>query len=607
MGTPLVKLKPTGIVPPSPQGSSSVSPTQSLSQPPNSLPLRKSDVDLTPKPPPPVVTPPPKPTNVLIKKPSFLPRVIAAPSSKKKKLQVVKSVGSKDKPQDSTQSAEEVSVSSGADGDKLEGEGEGRDNIIQQKLGGDGPLEDVGEKGDSGQLEPTSDVFIGPRLPQHMQSAGSVALPMSTVLVKSPKIARVQPQVKPAKPVALVHPVVPDSPSGSGKRVEMVTIIKGLAGEQYGNKNAQSQSTRPAWKPVNTPVSSSPPSHQIVGEVERVEKKNDTEQVRQPAELESTPTQEVKKRKKHKKKRSHRSEEREERGESERERKHRRSGAEKSKKHSVHCVESSEEDERPRKKRKTHESRKEKKRSQHQSSHRREHSRSSSSSSSSGGEESDRHYHSRHREHRDRENRKHGEGKKHESGYSDRGNSYRDDRKHGDGKPCHSSSSAPSLHKSRHRSPSPGASRRKRRWSSESEGSRDRRKSLKQDAHHVPKKRHSSEHHSSEHHHHHHKHHDRNRKSKHSSSSRTKYSRSVERAIVSGIPEVEWDSSLRREERCGEERCGEERRGEGEGRGRWDGSRGRDVVETLTSHTPTQLGSKGTCKYVHVQTSIHVF
>ena len=628
-GTPFVKRKPTGIVPPSPQETSPIT-TQAprtFSQAFNTIPLRKTDVDPTPKlAPPPVVVEPPKPTIAPVKKPSFLPRVIAAPTSTTKKKKLVKPIEQTvDRPD-----ATGVTSSSGQEGEKEEI-----------------PNEDVSfdSRDDQGDISKTS-VFIGPQLPSHPTSTTAV-LTLPQGLTRSPKIARVQPQVKPGKPVALVHPVVPDTP----KKVSKVTHIKGLAGELNDTKTLQV--TKPTWKPVGapTPGSTSAPipaltstDHQTTPNLEMAEEKTDTQTGPSESVLATPPPLQevVKKRKKHKKRRSHNKTDEEWEG-SGRDRKHHKS--EKSHKRSTHMYsEDSGEEDRPRKKRKK-ESRKERKRSRHNLHRKRGYSRSSSSSSYTD-EESDR---GRHR-YESSSNRDRGirEGRKRrEIGHREREEevSFREERKH-EGKQRYSSSSSQSYHKSRYRSPSPERSgRRKRNWSSldSDDDSHSRHKSLEEDLHHVQKKHH----HSSEHHHRH-KHHDHH-KSQHLSKTKSRcgstsgseskfsegkmYSHShcrskygtegkhgrdrgfasiLEEDVPSSysgsppsselnsagvrsavqkrregevVPEVEWDSSLK----------GDGKRGHGVPVGdRWDGSRRHNVVDALTSHAPNQLGTKGT-------------
>ena len=619
-GTLYVKLKPTGIVPPSPQ-ESSVSPTQaSRSFPPrpaSAIPLRKSDIDPTPKSslPPPRAAEPPKPNTPPLKKPSFLPRVIAAPLSKKKKAHVVRTVGTNTEKSSQEKSTTAEGQSDGT-GDRVISachEEEGRDML--------GKVSSLPKQ--RAIASPLDEVFIGPRLPQTATDTAGLSTPTQAP-TSSPKIARVQPQVKPAKPVALVHPVVTDTPPN---KVSKVTHIKGLAGKQHMNKD--SQVVRPAWKPVGEPSPTTPstaasssattstPATSDARETTAVtasmaEQKPDT--LAGTSEGAVTPPPKAKKRKKHKKKKSHKQEE-EEREENERERRHHHRADEKSRKHSTHydVDEDSDDEGRPRKKRKKtpqHENRKEKKRSRHESHHRREHSSSSDSSLSEredkGSEQGwHRHGSGRKREREERDGRKHssshGDGRKHESSH----------RRH-EGKQHQSCGSSQSVYVSRHESPSPNRSKRKRHWSSDSDDSHSRRKSLKHETHHTPKKHH----HSSDHHYH--KHHDKGRKSKHAKSvsgtsgtdSKHSHHRSKHepesdcerdgghRREGSGshntecsegregrsgkreekeVPEVEWDSSLA---------------GRGE-RGQWDGFRGHDIVDVLTSHTANELGTKG--------------
>ena len=609
-GTPLVKLKPTGIVPPSPQESGRGT---AVPQPSNTLPLRKSDVDKTPLPPAPVVASPPKPANVPIKKPSFLPRVIATPSSKKKKIQVVKSV------------------------DKVQETGENRDRDGQMTCGDTTP--NTSEKRDEDSLGQTSEAFIGPLLPQDTPSSHPAALPTPQVATTSPKIARVQPQVKPSKPVALVHPVVSSTPS-----VRKLIRKGGLV----FNRTPQPQNDKPQWKPVGAPDPVSSTSAPTTPSVDPVEKESETPSRTGEVEL----TQETRKRKKHKKKKDHRRGEWDEREDSERGRERHKQEVEKGKKRHVHSYESSEEEWKARKKLKTqevekgkkrrahsyesseeewkvrkklktHESRKEKKKSRRLSTHRRERSHSSASYESS---DSRQHYRREH--HRDK---KYEVGKTRESGHRDR--EHREGRRHEAKRQRHqSSSSSQSLHKSRHHTPTPDRSKRKRYWSSDSDDESHRHKS---DRRHSQKKYRSSEHR--------HKHHDKIQKSKHLSSvselgSKThshhrhkhrhdegKWDSDVSRTPVqeahahkngesahgvpnnderesirteqksasvektgkrsgSDIPEVEWDSSLKAEGKGG--------KGSLE-RGKWDGSLNHAVVEALTSHAPNQLGTKG--------------
>ena len=555
-----------------------------FSQPSNTLPLRKSDIDKTPVPPPPVVPTPPKPVNVPVKKPSFLPRVIATPSSKKKKIQVVKSVGSKDKVQET-------------------GENQERDG--QMPCADTTP--DTSEKRDESSLGPTtSEPFIGPLLPHDTPSSHPAALPTPPVATTSPKIARVQPQVKPAKPVALVHPVVSSTPGG--RKFEKLIRKGGLA----FNRTPQPQNDKPQWKPVGAPDPVSSTSTPTTPNIEPVEKTSETPS--RAGEVESA--QETKKRKRHKKKKSHK---REERDDSERGRERHKQGDEKGKRRRAHSLESSEEEWKVRKKVKTHESRKEKKKS------RRERSNSSSSD-----ESSDSRHHHRREHHRDK---KHEVGKAREGWHRDRG--HREERRHESKRQRHqSTSSSHSHHKSRHHTPSSDRSKKKRRWSSNSD--EDSRKRHKSDRHHSQKKYHSSEHH--------YKHHDKIQKSKHLSSigepggkthshHRHKHrndegrcdsdvdptlgqeehihmsARSAHRVLSTDeresvrteqkksvavektgqrsggdVPEVEWDSSLKAEGKGG--------KGSSE-RGKWDGSHNHAVVEALMSHEPNQLGTKG--------------
>ena len=496
-------------------------------------------------------------------------------------MQVVKSIGSNDKLHETAQSDSQLGVADVSTGnDEVE-----RDNH-------------TGAPG----ADQTTEMFIGPCLPPHMQSPYRYPALLSTL-----KIARVQPQVKPNKPVALVHPVVPDSPRGKTREKLIFAGLGACRGAQQtaANRTPQMQNFRSQWKPVDTPAPASTSSHQQTPDLESAEKNSDAHARATEAEL----MPETKKRKKHKKKRSHKNEEQDERGEGERSRKRHKGDDVKSTKH-THCVERSEDEQRPRKRRKTHESRKEKKKSRHHFSHRRERERSCSSTTD---ESSDRQHHRN--EHSRREDKTYREGRKREIGHRDREQSHREERKHeGKQQQRRSSSGCQSGHKAKHHSPSPDRSKRKRHWSSDSDDSHIRRKSLKQVSDHAHKKHHSSAHH--------HKHHEKIVKSKHLSekiksvcsgelrtdagcasveerdvlkscssahatpSSEGRKSKSVEkkREGSSTVPEIEWDASLRVEGKGG--------RGVPAG-AKWDGSRSHAIVEALTSHAPNQLGAKG--------------
>ncbi|CAI8050584.1 Ubiquitin carboxyl-terminal hydrolase 36 [Geodia barretti] len=619
-GSPFVKQKPTGIVQPSPHGPSPATPSSSshAQQPRLSLPLRKSDIDHTPKlQTPPVPAQPPKPVIRAPRTPSFVPRVIAAPSSSKKKKLLQ---------QLAVKTYQEVGASQPSRGPGIGEMGGDREGAFGEPLA---------KKGGSGE------VFIGPLLPGPTPySAANLSTSPSL------KIARVQPQVKPAKPVAKVQPVVHDmGPKevlvhDAASRKEVFKTIKGLAGESLTNRAARNP--KPGWRPLGTPALAptsphvTPESQQQTPELKN-EDERDSDKMPKPPPL--SPPPEVKKRKKRKKKKNRKTDE--ERNE-QRERKHGKTSVtevERSRKRSPDYSTNEEsdgsEDERPRKKRKTpqHEGHweRERKRSRHDSGRSRRHSRSSSSESSrsrssSREEESERDsdrgggWHRRGREER-----------KHVSSHREEGRSRHHDT---GGKKQHAGRSS---HKSKHRSPSPESSRRqrKRHWSlgSDDSHSSTRHKSTRQDAHHATKKkRHSSSHH----HHHHHKHsshhHERIRSSKHvvktrpsggatgivgdvksaeskshahtadkhraegghlleeGSTAPTKMADSlcgVEEGGKEGrsggeVPEVVWDFSLK----------GEGRRGEGIPPGsRWDGSRRDDVIDTLTSHTSNQLGT----------------
>ena len=581
-GSPYVKMKPTGIVPPSPQGSTPPAITNSAPQATPTLPLRKSDIDHTPKtPPPPVPPPPPKLTSVPLKKPSFLPRVIATPSSssamrKKKPLQQTQQVVGRQR---------ESQTSGASDTNEVGVAREGAEDVAMET-----------------QPERVNEVFIGPRLPDHTHST-----PPTGSLSASPKVAWVQPQVKPAKPakpVALVHPVTTE-----GNPKEVVTVLKGLAGKPFSGK-AQ-QSSTPGWRPVGMSSSETPATNpRSLPESARTQ----GEEVEKASEVSSKPSPlslatETRKRKKRKKKRSHRTEEERE---VQRERKHHgksgNSTEERVKKRALNY--SSEEDSKEEEEQEAGERRERKKRRfQHESHRERRRSRrvrdsrssssGSSSRSSSEDEVSDRGA-ARRRAREDKRERKHSGGHR-EEGYA----------RHDDAKHRHSSGG-----RLKYRSPSPER-KRKRKWSlgsDESHGSRY--KSSKQLESHHAKKRHSSDHHHHHHKHSHH-HHERNKSAKHAttkgkssgigagasegkpgegkvrSNSRKgteggghhlESSPAVEVVVEGGrVPEVEWDFSLKGEER-------------GQGvppGGRWDGSRRDDVVDVLTSHTPDQLGTKG--------------
>ena len=625
-GSPFVKQKPTGIVQPSPQGPSHATPSSfsPAQQPRPSLPLRKSDIDHTPKLQTlPVPAEPPKPVIRAPRTPSFVPRVIAAPSSSKKKQLLQQLAVKADK------SRQEVGASQPSRGPGFHERGGDRE-------GGEGAFgEPPAKKGGGGE------VFIGPLLPEATPSSAAT---LSTSL--SPRIARVQPQVKPGKPVAKVQPVVQDvGPKEvlfhDAGRKEVFEFIEGLAGEPLANR--ASRNPKPGWRPLGTPALAPASPHATAESQQQTpELQNKDERVsdKTPKPPPLSPPPEVKKRKKHKKKKSRRTDE--ERDEH-RERRHGKSSVvevERSRKRSPDYSTNEEsddsEDERPRKKRKTpqHEGHweRERKRSRHDSGRSRRYSPSSSSEgrssrSSSGEEESERDsdrgggWHRRGREER-----------KHVSSHRDEGRSR------------HHDTGGKKRYKSKHRSPSPESSRRqrKRHWSLGSDDSHGstRRKSTKQDAHHATKKKHHSSSHHRHHHHHKHSshHHERIRSSKHMLKTRpsgsttgivgdVKSAESKSHAhtadkhraegghlleerstaptkvadslcgVESGkegmrggeVPELVWDFSLK----------GEGRRGEGIPPGsRWDGSRRDDVIDTLTSHTSNQLGTKGKSSFM---------
>ena len=528
--------------------------------------------------------------NLPVKKPSFIPRVITAPSSAKKKkvLPLNLSLSKADK-------RREASINEGQSDKHGDTVGDTASDINQEDEVGAG-------EGTSLQL-PTAkgneDSFIGPCLPGHFNTTSTATVPTTPPdgVTRSPRIARVHPQVQPGKPVARVQPVVTEGPK------KVVTIVKGLAGDPLTNK--PSQTVRPTWKPVGTPAA--PPSPTTKSQTTATPDTTEDTPIKLATEnvpLTTPSPQETKKRKKHKKKKKKKAHKTDEDREDSREWKY---AEEKSRKRSTHYVtdrDSDEEDERPRKKRRTpeYDSRKDKKRSRHGSNRRRAPSRSSSDSSSDDNSDWGRYRYDRERDDkRSRGERRHERGDRHDSG-----------------KQRHSNGGSQSLHKSRYHSPTPDRNKRKRHWSTDSSDSHDGRysKSVKQEA--TPKKRHSSDFHH-HHHHHHHKHHDKIKRSKHllktsiseSKSEGKMHSRHheeegghhLEKDHVSSrserrsentssmsargggggeddVPEVEWDSSLR----------GDGKREHGT---RWDGSRSNTVVNVLTSHTPNQLGTKG--------------
>ena len=490
--------------------------------------------------------------------------------------------------------------------------GEG-DASTPMQVSSDRTILDFAEMGESvlpqpGTPDQEGERFIGPHLPQHLQRPVASPLSASYSQTKSPKIARVQPQIKPAKPIARVQPVVPESPvewaaqtskAGGSHNGESLASPEDTRRNDHSVSNAaasrtpQSQNVTSQWKPVGTPVPAevsfhhkTPDSESPVTEPHNANKS----ELPQQQEQEQQQQQEVKKRRKHKKKKkkkkkkSHRHEES---GESEREEKHSRAAAaagEKSKK-SSHISESSEEEEEEdilRKKNKKRESRKERPRSRRQHSrsrspHRRERSRSSSAGDKS--DECERCY-----RHEKKSRDRHREDRRHDGGHRDSEKGRREERKHN--KHHHSSSSsARSAHKPRHHSPSPDRSRNRRKrhrsyTSSESEDDYSRRKSRKQDSHHLQKKHHSAEQNR--------KHrHDKIRKTKHLSE-KTKKTRSSSSSSPS--------PNEKRSSKVHSHHHKHSRRDEGEGKAKPERSSSecdqeRDERKRLSSHAKTSRAS----------------
>ena len=487
--------------------------------------------------------------------------------------------------------------------------GEG-DASTPMQVSSDRTILDFAEMGESVLPQPVTpdqegERFIGPHLPQHLQRPVASPLSASFSQTKSPKIARVQPQIKPAKPIARVQPVVPESPvewaaktskAGGSHNGESLASPEDMRRNDHSVSNAaasrtpQSQNVTSQWKPVGIPVPAevsfhhkTPDSESPVTEPHNANKSELPQQQQQQQQQ-----QEVKKRRKHKKKKkkkkkkkSHRHEES---GESEREEKHSRAAAaagEKSKK-SSHISESSEEEEEEdilRKKNKKRESRKERPRSRRQHSrsrspHRRERSRSSSAGDKS--DECERCY-----RHEKKNRERHREDRRHDGGHRDSEKGRREERKHD--KHHHSSSS--SARKPRHHSPSPDRSRNRRKrhrsyTSSESEDDYSRRKSRKQDSHHLQKKHHSAEQNR--------KHrHDKIRKTKHLSE-KTKKTRSSSSSSPS--------PNEKRSSKVHSHHHKHSRRDEGEGKAKPERSSSgcdqeRDERKRLSSHAKTSRAS----------------
>ena len=326
------------------------------------LPLRKSDVDLTPKTPPqPAAVAPPKPTSVPLKTPSFLPRVIVTPSSnsllKKKRV-----AGKTERPRETEPG---VSLPSGSG--LHPNEVGGTRNVVEATLS----TETLSKLGGS-------DVFIGPRLPDHTHTGPSTSDPASS---PSPKVARVTPQPKLEKPVALVRPVGADGPTA---HKTIVTEMKGLTGEPLAGK--VQQMPRAGWRPVGGLPDASLDATPALETTES--KAEDGERASEKATKPSSPQPpvETQMKKKHKKKKRHRTVEE---SESHRERKHSRSGVtDKAKRRSGNYTSDDENCEEG-----NNEKRKKRRASQHERKHSRHdlghgHSRRRDSQSSSEGQSS---------------------------------------------------------------------------------------------------------------------------------------------------------------------------------------------------------------------------
>ena len=497
---------------------------------------------------------------------------------------------------------------------------------------------DAGEGGlpPSGTSNASHGGFIGPLLPTDFSQAQNSSPPAAA---KSPKIARVQPQPKAGKPVALVHPVIPDVQQQDVSKNKMKTIGEAKVSQRRDfSKNRQNKTPqtplKSQWRPVESPASDQPDPGKMFHPEPRKEK--------EPSGHNTLC--EMKKKGKHGKVnklagRVGHSEESED--------SHSKSSEE----------ESSEEDERPRKKKKRrrHDGWKEKHRSKH-----RIHTQDSDFS---GSEEEEWQRHHRHRASNHRE--PHREGDRYEEERNKV--SHKKERWYGhhhhyltDGQPVKRS-------RQQQQSPSPDRSQRKHRRSySESdsgpEEQRRHNKLIKQDSHHLSKWHHQHRHHHHHHHHHHyghrphlgkiHKvrhvsgemgerrphyksseedwsrrsenhyhHHHQHRHHHHYTpsqqerreenemggsltfsqdrgkgmrfhkdprrtwgSERNVYLERASERPNSLVPEVQWDSSLLRDKGRSQTLAA------GVG---WDGSRGRTAVEQLTSYSHAQLGSRG--------------
>ena len=484
--------------------------------------------------------------------------------------------------------------------------GEG-DASTPMQVSSDRTILDFAEMGESvppqpGTPDQEGERFIGPLLPPHLQRPVASPLSASFSQAKSPKIARVQPQIKPAKPIARVQPVVLEIPveraaktsksggSHNAKSGESLASPEDTRRNDHSVSNAaasrtpQSQNVTSQWKPVDTPVPAEASFHHMTPDSESpVTEAHNANESDLPQQQQQ---EEVKKRRKHKKKkkkkkkkRSHRHEES---GESEREQKHSRAAAagEKSKK-SSHISESSEEEEEEeilRNKNKKRESRKERPRSRRQHSrsrspHRRERSRSSSAGDKS--DERERYY-----RHEKKSRERHREDRRHDGGHRDSEKGRREERKH-DKHHHSSSSSARSAHKPRRHSPSPDRSRNRRKrhrsyTSSESEDDYSRRKSRKQDSHHLQKKHHSAE---------------QNRKHRHDKIRKTKHlSEKTEKTRSSSSSSL--SPNEKRSSKVHSHHHKHSRRDEGEGKAKPEMSSSgcdqeRDERKRLSSHAKT--------------------
>ena len=371
--------------------------------------------------------------------------------------------------------------------------------------------------------------IIGPILPPHLQQLTAPSEPTTLPLVKSPKVARVKPQLKAAKPVALVHPVMlessptyqlekgRDQSSSSGHKKEVEGDATPTAHTEPQGQQTSSSSHS------NTVCTTEGPSEQRKVHDPSLVRVRGEEDSNSSSILSCSEPQRVKKKKK--KKHKFRSISGKSEGGSKDGRKFRKKTGEREAHHMVReGSEENGEEERQCKKHKQkhkkkdgHKDRKklhspsEKghhrskhlttlliKRSKHvseESPRRREHS------SSSGGEDTPAHR-SHYHKHTHRKKRRHthreGEPRRYDRERHDKGSWHgpveRDGRYSGsEGKP---------LHRSKHQSPSPERRKRKRSHrsvSSDSDGGHSKWKVSKCDAHGAPRNHHGHDYH--RHHH----------------------------------------------------------------------------------------------------------